>query len=78
MCVRTSLHAPFLPWEVVCGLAARLVEAGREEQGRGAWHGPPAFCTFVSLANVSPFEDSLLMQPRGGGAREGATHYVCL
>ena len=39
MCVRTSLHAPFLPWEVVCGLPARLGEAGREEQGGGPGMG---------------------------------------
>lgn len=42
---------------------------------QGAWHRPPAFCTYVSLANVSPFEDSFLMQPQAG---EGTTHSVCL
>lgn len=52
---------------------------GREGEARqGPWHGPPAFCMYVSLANSSPFEDSLLMQPGmgSGGAREGATHVL--
>lgn len=54
-------------------------QRGREGGARqGAWHGPPAFCTYVPLANDTPFEDSLLMQPgvRGGGAGEGTTHVL--
>lgn len=75
-----SLHAPFLPWKVVCGLAARLGEAGREGQGRGPGMGllPSARMSLWQI--VSPFEDSLLIQPwvGSGGAREGTTHSVCL
>lgn len=54
-------------------------QRGREGGVRhGGWHGTPAFCTYVSLANDTPFEDSLLMQPRveNGGAREGTTHVL--
>lgn len=54
-------------------------QRGREGGARqGAWHGTPAFCTYVSLATNTPFEDSLLMQPRvgSGGAWEGKTHVL--
>lgn len=79
-----SLHAPspLQPWEalaVMCGLAACLGDTGREEQGRGSGISLlPSACMYVSLANFSSFEDSLLIQLRvgSGWAREGATHVL--
>lgn len=77
-CVCARPYTPRTPTERrEARVAARTSWRGREGGARrGAWQEPPASCTYVSLATVSPFEDSLLMQPwaESGGAGEGATH----
>lgn len=59
----------------LCCISQRGGEGGERQ---GAWHATPVFCMYVSLANDTPFEDSLLMQPRveSGRAWEGTAHVL--